>query len=110
MTPAPRTARTALILAALLPALAACGQAEEAARNAYRQTAVQACVDQAGRFLGSLPQVDLPSFCGCAVDRFMAGKSLADLRTPPGPSDFNPADLAQCAGQTVAPALPKDAA
>ena len=110
MTRPARIAATVAALAALLPALAACGQAEDVARNAYRETAVQACTDQAGRFMGSLPNVDLPSFCGCAVDKFMEGKSLADLRTPPGPSDFNPTDLAQCAGQAGAPVLPKDAA
>jgi hypothetical protein len=87
---------------ALLPALAACGQAEQAARNVYRDGAISTCQAQAGRVLpGGLGTVDLQGFCTCAVDRFMAGKSLSDLRTPPGPGDFNPVDLAQCAAGSV---------
>ena len=90
--------------------LAGCGEGsafDNGVRSSFRDNAVQSCVTASQRAPNS-SHFDWPRLCGCAVDRYMAGKSTSDLR------NANPQDPAlraatqQCAMEQIgaAPAAP----
>jgi hypothetical protein len=63
-------------------ALAGCGtQSDNEMRASYRQRQVDECV-AASRTASTSGPFDWPLFCGCVVDRYMAGKSPAELSHP----------------------------
>ena len=96
-----------IILAAALCAmpLAGCSmQSDNEMRATFRSHAVESCVSSS-RTGPNPSQFDWQRLCGCAIDRYMAGKSVSDL------SNANPEDPAlretsrQCAmEQAGAPA------
>ena len=72
--------RPILIALLLLAPLAACGAAEEAARNSFRETSIQSCTSASRS--AAPPQLagwNWSGICSCATDRIMEGKSVADL-------------------------------
>jgi len=63
--------------------LAACGQGsafDNGIRTSFRENAVSSCMT-ASRNVPNSSQFDWPRLCGCAIDRYMAGKSTSDLRS-----------------------------
>jgi hypothetical protein len=72
------------VLCAATVCLSGCGQGgldDNAMRASFREHQVQSCISG----IQSSPQaarlgLDGPRLCACAMDRFMAGKSTADLR------------------------------
>lgn len=91
---------TSLALLALLPPLAAC-QSEDDYRQRWRETAVNACIQQA-RTSGLPDGLDPARLCNCSIDRLMEGKSAADLRSyRPQPQDSEAAQ--RCAAEAIAP-------
>ena len=86
-----------VVIAASLPGC----QSEEQFRQRWRETAVGACIDEARA--RELPQgVDAARLCNCSIDRMMAGKSVAELRSyRPNPADTQAA--AQCAAEAIVP-------
>jgi len=77
-------------LPAMILCLAGCGEGsafDNGVRSSFREHAVESCVT-ASRDAPNSTQFDWPRLCGCAVDRYMAGKSSADLRnaTPQDPA------------------------
>jgi hypothetical protein len=63
-------------------ALGGCGtQSDSEMRASYRQRQVDECV-AASRNAPAPGPFDWPRFCGCVVDRYMAGKSAAELSHP----------------------------
>ena len=85
--------------------LAGC-QSETQFKQRWRETAIQACLQAAEA--QQLPAgLDPPGICNCSVDRIMAGKSAADLRSyRPGPADGEAA--AQCALEAAGQARQQD--
>jgi len=90
---------------ALLVPLAGCNRmSDEEMRSSFRQHAVDSCVSSS-RGSPNASQFDWPRLCGCAIDRYMAGKSVNDLQ------NANPQDPAlrsstqQCAMEQVGGAL-----
>jgi hypothetical protein len=62
--------------------LAGCGtQSDNEMRASYRQRQVDECVAASPGAPAGVP-FDWPLFCGCVVDRYMAGKSPAELSHP----------------------------
>jgi hypothetical protein len=67
---------------ALLLCLAGCGEGsafDNGVRSSFRENAVQSCVTASRNAPGGV-QLDWPRLCGCAIDRYMTGKSTTDLR------------------------------
>ena len=92
--------RSMLSLVLLLGSLSGC-QSEEDFRQRWRDTAVNACIQEARA--RELPQgIDPTRLCNCSIDRMMQGKSAADLRSyRPNPQDS--AAAAQCAAEAIVP-------
>jgi hypothetical protein len=75
-------------LCALTMVLGACGmQSENDMRASFRSHAVDSCV-ASSRGSPNPSNFDWQRLCGCAIDRYMAGKSASDL------SNANPEDPA----------------
>jgi hypothetical protein len=74
-----------ILLAGFLCATAALGgcgtQSDNEMRASYRQRQVDECV-AASRSAPTSGPFDWPLFCGCVVDRYMAGKSPSELSHP----------------------------
>jgi hypothetical protein len=90
---------------ALLVPLAGCNRmSDEQVKADFRQHAVESCVSSA-RGSPNASQFDWPRLCGCAIDRYMAGKNVSDLQ------NANPQDPAlrsstqQCAMEQVGGAM-----
>jgi hypothetical protein len=67
---------------ALIVSLAGCGEGsafDNGMRSQFRDTAVTSCVSSARTAPANVP-LDWPRLCGCAIDRYMANKSTAELR------------------------------
>ena len=96
--------------AAMVLGLGGCGEGsafDNGIRDGFRRTAVESCVSSSRNT--TMPAgFDWERLCGCAIDRYMEGKSGADLR------NANPSDPAlraatqQCAMEQMggAPAAP----
>lgn len=92
--------RAMLALTMLAATLSGC-QSEEEFRQRWRETAISACVQEA-RSRELPPGIDPTRLCNCSIDRMMAGKSAAELRSyRPEPQDGEAA--AQCAAETISP-------
>jgi hypothetical protein len=100
---------------AMILVLAGCGEGsafDNGMRDGFRQTAVESCVTSS-RGSPMPAGFDWQRLCGCAIDRYMAGKSTTELR------NANPSDPAlraatqQCAmeqmGSATVPAGAKPA-
>ena len=74
--------RAAIIMAATasIPALAACGATDEAARDAFRRNSIQACLTSSRQSAPpALAGFDWERLCTCATDRIVQGKSASEL-------------------------------
>ena len=103
-----------ILLAAALCAtpliLAGCGEGsafDNGVRSSFRDNAVQSCVTASQRAPNS-SQFDWPRLCGCAIDRYMAGKHTSDLRNADPNDPALRAATQQCAMEQLgrAPAAP----
>ena len=92
--------RLMLCLVLIVGMLPGC-QSEEDYKLRWRETAVNACVQQARS--GGLPQgIDPARLCNCSIDRLMEGKSAAELRSyRPTPQDSEAAQ--RCAAEAIVP-------
>jgi hypothetical protein len=74
--------------AAIVLSLAGCGEGsafDNGIRDGFRRTAVESCVSSS-RGTPMPAGFDWERLCGCAIDRYMEGKSGSDLRSA-DPSD-----------------------
>lgn len=91
----------AATFAALLP-LASCQQAEDAFRSEFRQQSIAACLEQSrGAAPAAMQGLDWQRFCACGVDRFMEGKSMADLAAVRDGSGIDRQATEQCAREVL---------
>jgi hypothetical protein len=88
-------------MAAAILALPGCGEGsafDNGLRAGFRESAVAGCVRASRESAGARAApagFDWDRLCGCAVDRYMDGKTTAQLRDT-GPEDVDRAALAQC--------------
>jgi hypothetical protein len=73
---------------------------ENGERSSFRENAVNSCVT-ASRTAPNTNQFDWPRLCGCAIDRYMTGKSTADLRSANPQDPALRAATEQCAMEQV---------
>ena len=88
---------------AAIAALAGCGQGsafDTGVRSGFRQTAVDSCI-ASSRTAPATVHFDWPRLCGCAIDRYMAGKSTSDLRQADPSDPALRAATQQCAMEQV---------
>lgn len=67
---------------AMIVSLAGCGEGspfDNGVRSQFRETALQSCIDSS-RTAPATVRFDWPRLCGCAIDRYMANKTTAELR------------------------------
>ena len=91
---------------ALSLSLAGCGEGsafDNGVRTSFRDNAVESCVT-ASRAAPNGPRFDWPRLCGCAIDRYMAGKSTGDLRNADPQDPALRAATQQCAMEQAAAA------
>ena len=75
---------------AMIVSLAGCGEGsafDNSVRDQFKQSSVESCVS-ASRGSPAAGRLDFPRLCNCAIDRYMAGKTTAQLR------EANPQDPA----------------
>lgn len=90
---------------ALALPLAGCGgPSENEMRASFRTRAVDSCVSSA-RGSPQAGQFDWPRLCGCALDRFMAGKSASDLESADPHDPALRAATQQCATEQLGAAV-----
>lgn len=83
--------------------LAGCGEGsafDNGFRTSFRENAVTSCVS-ASRTAPNASQFDWPRLCGCAIDRYMNGKSSSDLRSANPEDPALRANAEQCAMEQV---------
>jgi hypothetical protein len=96
--------------AAMVIALAGCGEGsafDNGIRDGFRRTAVESCVSSSRN--APMPAgFDWERLCGCAIDRYMEGKSGAELRRADPSDPALRAATQQCAMEQMggAPAAP----
>ena len=98
-------------LSAAMFVLAGCGQGsafDNGVRSGFRENAVASCVT-ASNNAPNRSQFDWPRLCGCAIDRYMAGKSTSDLRSADPHDPALRAATERCAMEQVGGATPADA-
>ena len=99
-----------LLAAALCAAslvLAGCGEGsafDNGVRSSFRDNAVQSCVTASQRAPGA-SRIDWPRLCGCAIERYMAGKRTSDLRNADPHDPALRAATQQCAMEQMGAAL-----
>jgi hypothetical protein len=90
-------------LGAIAVSLSGCGEGsafDNGVRSSFRENAVQSCVT-ASRGAPDSSRFDWPRLCGCAIDRYMAGKSTSDLRNADPHDPALRAATQQCAMDQV---------
>ena len=95
----------ALFAVALIGAALTGCQSEDEFRQRWRETAVNACVQETQR-REEARALDPNRFCNCSIDKIMEGKSVAELRSYQPQSQDSEA-AAQCAVESVSPPPPQ---
>ena len=83
--------------------LAGCGEGtafDNGFRTSFRENAVTSCV-ASSRNAPNGGRFDWPRLCGCAIDRYMNGKSSSDLRSATPQDPALRAATEQCAMEQV---------
>ena len=83
--------------------LAGCGEGsafDNGFRTSFRENAVTSCVT-ASRSAPNASRFDWQRLCGCAIDRYMNGKSSSDLRSANPEDPALRANAEQCAMEQV---------
>ena len=83
--------------------LAGCGEGsafDNGFRTSFRENAVNSCVT-ASRTAPNASRFDWQRLCGCAIDRYMNGKSSSDLRSANPEDPALRANAEQCALEQV---------
>ena len=102
--------RLAILLSAAAgtASLAACSVSDEEARRQARASVVQGCMEGARNTSPPVAGFSWQSYCDCAADRIVAGKTAEQLRAirPDSPEQRQAAEqcMAQMVPQTPAPA------
>jgi hypothetical protein len=97
---------------AIIVPLAGCGEGstfDNSFRTSFRENAVNSCVTSS-RNAPNSSQIDWQRLCGCAIDRYMNGKSSSDLRNATPEDPALRAATEQCALEQVAGAAGAPAA
>jgi hypothetical protein len=84
---------------AMTVSLAGCGGgsvSDNEMRSSLRENAVSSCI-AASRTSPDGSRFDWPRLCGCAIDRYMAGRSTSDLRNADPQDPSRRAASRQCA-------------
>lgn len=86
--------------------LAGCGRGgdDNEMRAAMREHSIASCIT-ASRTSRQRDQYDWPRLCGCATDRYMAGKSVADLQNAAPHDPARQAASRQCAIEQMSETL-----
>ena len=91
----------------------ACTANEVQERDAARSSMVRSCNDRLVPMLAQVPDLDLQRFCACVGDRYVADRSISDLRAL-GADEARAAALGQavatqCLSQQIPALTPADA-
>jgi hypothetical protein len=100
-------ARLACVMAFALAGGSDASAVDQNFRTDFRENAVESCIAESRNSPWS-SHYDWPRLCGCAIDRWMIGKSEADLRVAKPEDPALRAASEQCAmEQASGPDLPK---
>jgi hypothetical protein len=88
----------------MIVTLAGCGEGsafDNGMRAQFRDRAVESCISSSRTGAAATVHFDWPRLCGCAIDRYMAHKSTADLRSADPSDPALRAATQQCAMEQV---------